>query len=126
VTRWEHQDLLDEMQARLDHSPDAMRLRRSSVEHPYGTIKSWMGATHFLTKGLDCVKTEMSLHVLAYNFRRLMKLLSMTAMLNAIRVYVGFLKVQKQLTAVFLRSSLNASRRRNGLPQGHLMLHNYA
>jgi hypothetical protein len=67
VTRWEHQDVLDEMQARLEQHPDAMRIRRSSVEHPYGTIKSWMGWTHFLTKGLARVKTEMSLHVLAYN-----------------------------------------------------------
>lgn len=50
VTRWEHQDVLDEMQACLDENPDAMRIRRSSAEHPYGTIKAWMGATHFLTK----------------------------------------------------------------------------
>jgi hypothetical protein len=47
VTRWEHQDVLDEMQARLEQNPDAMRIRRSTVEHPYGTIKAWMGATHF-------------------------------------------------------------------------------
>jgi hypothetical protein len=78
------------MQARLDDNPDAMRLRRSSVEHPYGTIKSWMGATHFLTKGLECVKAEMSLHVLAYNFRRLLKLLGMKTMLSAIRAYACF------------------------------------
>jgi transposase len=124
VTRWEHQDLLDDMQARLDDNPDAMRLRRSSVEHPYGTIKLWMGATHFLTKGLECVKTEMSLHVLAYNFRRLMKLLGMKAMLSAIRVYARFLKVQKLLTAVFLQASLNVSSRGNGRLQVHLVLHN--
>jgi hypothetical protein len=85
-----------------------------------------MGATHFLTKGLECVKTEMSLHVLAYNFRRLMKLLGMGAMLSAIRAYAGFLKVQKLLTAVFLRASLKVPRRGNGLPQGHLVLHNCA
>jgi len=64
------------MQVRLDDNPDAMRLRRSSVEHPYGTIKSWMGATHFLTKGLECVRTEMSLHVLAYNFRAYARILA--------------------------------------------------
>ena len=90
VTRWEHQDVLDDMQARLDDNPDAMRLRRSSVEHPYGTIKSWMGATHFLMKGLGCVKTEMSLHVLAYNFRRLMAILGVDSMMNAIRAYARF------------------------------------
>jgi transposase len=98
VTRWEHQDVLDDMQARLDANPDAMRLRRSSVEHPYGTIKSWMGATHFLTKGLERVKTEMSLHVLAYNFRRLMAILGIESMMNAIRAYARFLEA----LAVFL------------------------
>jgi hypothetical protein len=92
VTRWEHQDVLDDMQARLDQNPDAMRIRRSSVEHPYGTIKSWMGATHFLSKGLERVKTEMSLHVLAYNFRRLMAILGKPGMVAAIRAYARFLK----------------------------------
>jgi transposase len=126
VTRWEHQNLLDEMQARLDANPDAMRLRRSSVEHPFGTLKSWMGATHFLTKGLECVKTEMSLHVLAYNFRRLMKLLGMPAMLNAIRAYARFLAAWNLLTSIFSRASLKISRRENGLPHGYIQLHNYA
>jgi transposase len=94
VTRWEHQDVLDEMQARLEQTPDAMRIRRSTVEHPYATIKAWMGATHFLTKGLEHVKAEMSLHVLAYNFRRLMSLLGMQGMLAAIRAYAHFLTLQ--------------------------------
>ena len=124
VTRWEHQDLLDDMQARLDDNPDAMRLRRSSVEHPYGTIKTWMGATHFLTKGLECVKAEMSLHVLAYNFRRLLKLLGMKAMLSAIRTYACFLKVRKLLSAIFFRASLNLLNREQARLQDHLMLHN--
>jgi len=91
VSRWEHQDVLDEMQTRLEGNPDAMRIRRSSVEHPYGTIKSWMGATHFLTRGLECVATEMSLHVLAYNFRRLIAVLGVAGMLAAIRAYARFL-----------------------------------
>ena len=103
-----------------------MRLRRSSVEHPFGTLKSWMGATHFLTKGLDFVKTEMSLHVLAYNFRRLMKLLGMPAMLNAIRAYARFLAAWNLLTSIFSRASLKISRRENGLPHGYIQLHNYA
>lgn len=55
------------MQKRLDKPPEAMRVRRQTVEHPFGTLKSWMGYTHFLTKTLDRVSTEMSLHVLAYN-----------------------------------------------------------
>ena len=53
------------MQVRLDHAPEMMRIRRQTVEHPFGTIKAWMGATHFLTRTLGRVSTEMSLHVLA-------------------------------------------------------------
>lgn len=84
ITRWEHQDVLDDMQARLDRAPDAMRVRRSTVEHPFGTIKAWMGATHFLTKGLERVRTEMSLHILAYNLKRLIALLGITAVMKAV------------------------------------------
>jgi len=102
VTRWEHQDVLDEMQARLEQTPDAMRIRRSTVEHPYGTIKAWMGATHFLTKGLERVKAEMSLHVLAYNFRRLMAILGIQGMLAAIRAYAHILTLQVLLEAFSL------------------------
>lgn len=102
VTRWEHQDVLDEMQTRLDNHPDAMRIRRSSVEHPYGTIKAWMGATHFLTRGLERVKAEMSLHVLAYNFRRLLALLGMESMMSAIRAYARSLQRYAALWNVIL------------------------
>ena len=83
VTRWEHEEVLDAMQNRLDQTPDAMRIRRQTVEHPYGTIKSWMGATHFLTKTLDRVSTEMSLHILAYNLKRVMKILGTEALMEA-------------------------------------------
>ena len=75
ITRWEHEEVLEAMQERLDWKPETARLRRQTVEHPFGTIKSWMGATHFLTKTLGRVRTEMSLHVLAYNLKRLMSLL---------------------------------------------------
>jgi len=92
ITRWEHQDVLEDMQARLEQTPDAMRVRRSTVEHPYATIKAWMGATHFLTRGLERVKAEMSLHVLAYNFSRLLRLLGTTSMMAAIRAYARFLR----------------------------------
>ena len=61
-----------------------MRLRRQTVEHPFGTLKAWMGYTHFLTKTLPNVRTEMSLHVLAYNLKRVMSLLGVTALLEAI------------------------------------------
>lgn len=85
VTRWEHEAVLDAMQTRLDQAPDAMRIRRQTVEHPFGTIKAWMGATHFLTKTLDRVSTEMSLHVLAYNLKRMMAILGAGALMEAMR-----------------------------------------
>ena len=62
--------MLDDMQRRLNRTPQAGRLRRQTVEHPFGTLKAWIGATHFLTKTLPRVRTEMSLHVLAYNLKR--------------------------------------------------------
>ena len=67
--------MLEAMQSRLDQAPEMMRIRRQTVEHPFGTLKSWMGATHFLTKTLDRVSTEMSLHVLAYNLKRVLNVL---------------------------------------------------
>jgi len=82
VTRWEHESVLEAMQFRLDHAPESMRIRRQTVEHPFGTIKSWMGSTHFLTKTLDRVSTEMSLHVLAYNLKRVIKLLGTPALME--------------------------------------------
>ena len=114
ITRWEHQDVLDEMQARLEQTPDAMRIRRSTVEHPYATIKAWMGATHFLTKGLERVKAEMSLHVLAYNFRRLMSLLGMQEMLAAIRAYARFPMPQRLLKTLFLLTLSKILKRHSG------------
>jgi transposase len=85
VSRWEHEDIIDAMQTRLDQAPDSMRIRRQTVEHPFGTLKAWMGATHFLTKQLKNVSTEMSLHVLAYNMKRVMNIMEPTAMMEAIR-----------------------------------------
>ena len=85
VKRWENEGLLDAMQSRLDHAPDAMRIRRETVEHPFGTIKSWMGATHFLTRTLDRVSTEMSLHVLAYNLKRMMRIMGISELMQAMR-----------------------------------------
>lgn len=85
VSRWEHEAVLDSAQARLDQSPEMMRIRRQTVEHPFGTLKSWMGATHFLTRTLDRVSTEMSLHVLAYNFKRVLNLLGNDALMSAMK-----------------------------------------
>ena len=74
VSRWVHADVLDRAQARLDRRPNLMQIRRSTAEHPFGTIKSWMGATHFQTKTIPKVSTEMSLQVLAYNMKRAINL----------------------------------------------------
>jgi hypothetical protein len=65
IKRWEHEGVLEAMQQRLDHASEKMAVRRQTAEHPFGTIKAWMGSTHFLTKTLRRVSTEMSLHVLA-------------------------------------------------------------
>ena len=83
ITRWEHEAVLEAMEARLDRDPDKMRQRRETVEHPFGTIKAWMGATHFLMKRLARVSTEMSLHVLAYNLKRVMKIIGIGPLIAA-------------------------------------------
>ena len=85
IRRWEHEATLDRMQARLDRMPEAGRLRRQTVEHAFGTLKSWMGATHFLTKTLPKVRTELSLHVLAYNLKRVFQMLGVQPLIAAIR-----------------------------------------
>jgi transposase len=85
ITRWQHESVLETMQERLDRKPDAMRVRRRTVEHPFGTLKMWMGATHFLTKTLPRVSAEMSLHVLAYNMKRVMQILGIGETLRVLR-----------------------------------------
>lgn len=85
VSRWEHEATLERMQRRLDMRPEAMRIRRQTVEHPFGTIKYWMGARHFLTRTLDRVSTEMSLHVLAYNMKRVMQIMGVKGMIAAMQ-----------------------------------------
>ena len=85
IKRWEHEGVLDTMQQRLDQAPEKMEVRRETVEHPFGTIKAWMGSTHFLTKTLPKVRTEMSLHVLAYNLKRVMKILGVVPLMEAIQ-----------------------------------------
>jgi len=84
IARWEHEALLEAMQDRLDHHPQIMRLRRETVEHPFGTLKLWMGAAHFLTRTLQRVRTEMSLHVLAYNLKRVMRILGVGQLMQAL------------------------------------------
>jgi transposase len=84
IRRWKHEAVLDAMQERLDRQPEMMRIRRQTVEHPFATLKAWMGATHFLTKTLKCVRTETSLHVLAYNLKRVMKILGIEELIRAL------------------------------------------
>ena len=84
VKRWEHEAVLEAAQARLDHEPGKLRLRRQTVAHPFGTLKTWMGHWHFLTRTLPRVSTEISLHVLAYNMKRVMKSLGVGALVDAV------------------------------------------
>jgi hypothetical protein len=86
IRRWKHEAVLEAMQERLDRQPEMMRVRRQTVEHPFATIKHWMGWTHFLTKTLARVRTEMSLHVLAYNLKRVMSILSIGELMRVMRL----------------------------------------
>jgi hypothetical protein len=76
---------MERVEARLARNPDMMTIRRSTVEHPFGTLKAWMGSTHFLTKTLDRVSTEMSLHVLTYNLKRMMNIFGIRPLIEAIQ-----------------------------------------
>lgn len=86
ITRWEHEEVLEAMQRRLDRNLHAMTLRRRTVEHVFGTLKHWMGSTHFLTRGLKNVSTEMSLQVLAYNMKRVIQILGMDVTMKVMKV----------------------------------------
>ncbi|KST60417.1 transposase [Methylobacterium sp. GXS13] len=85
VKRWVHAGVLDAMQARLDRMPDAMKIRRQTVEHPFGTLKAWMGATHLLTRISAKLRTEMSLQVLAYNMKRMIQIFGVGSLMAALR-----------------------------------------
>jgi transposase len=73
VTRWAQKTTVEEVLAQFDHASEEMRIRQHAVEHPFGTIKAWMGVTHFLTRIIKRVDTEMGLHVLPYNMKRVIK-----------------------------------------------------
>jgi transposase len=85
VSRWEHEEVVEALQVRLDKKPEVMRIRRQTVEHPFGTIKHWMGSQHFKTKTLKRVSTEMSLHVLAYNLKRAISLFGVEGLMLKIQ-----------------------------------------
>lgn len=84
IRRWEHEAVLEEMQNRLSKSPEMKRVRKRTVEHPFGTLKQWMGATHFLTRELAGVSAGMSLNVLAYNLKRVMKIMGTNGLMKAL------------------------------------------
>ena len=86
ISRWEHEAVLEQVQRRLDSQPQAMTVRRRTVEHVFGTLKHWMGSTHFLTRTLAKVSTEMSLHVLAYNLKRVLQILGFAKTMKAMRL----------------------------------------
>lgn len=85
IKRWEHEGVIDDMLKRLDELPEAMTIRRRTVEHPFGTLKSWMGPCHLLTKGLEKVRTEISLSVLAYNLKRMISMMGVKPLIAAIK-----------------------------------------
>lgn len=85
IKRWEHEEVIDAMQARLDRWPEAMRVRRRTVEHVFGTLKDWMGRSHFKTRTLKHVGTEASLHILAYNIKRAIALLGTKKLMAAMQ-----------------------------------------
>jgi hypothetical protein len=85
MRRWIHEHDIEVMQAKLDAAPETTVLRKQTVEHPFGTIKMWMGATHFLMKRKHNVSTEISLHILAYNFKRMMKIVGTTKLISMLR-----------------------------------------
>ena len=84
ITRWEHEHVLERMQMLLDARPEAAIARRQTVEHVFGTLKSWLGTTPLLTKTLPKVKTEISLAILAYNMKRMIKIMGTDGMVRAI------------------------------------------
>ena len=86
ISRWEHEEVLEAVQRRLENSPESMTVRRRTVEHVFGTLKSWMGYTHFLTRRLPHVGAEMSLNVLAYNFKRVLSILGFEEMMRAMKL----------------------------------------
>lgn len=85
IARWEHEHLIDAMQKRLDRMPSMARIRRRTVEHPLATLKARMGATHFLTRTLPHVSTEMSLHVLPYNLTRALSIFETKQLMKMVR-----------------------------------------
>jgi transposase len=110
VTRWEHEGVLDQAKKRLALEPEKMRIRAQTVEHPFGTLKHWMGATHFQMTRLEHVSTEMSLHVLAYNMKRVINIIGVKALIEAIEALIlRFRRLLQLNSAVWGYSGLHCS-----------------
>ncbi|MFT7548355.1 MAG: transposase [Candidatus Azotimanducaceae bacterium] len=86
ISLWEHESIIDDLSERMLENPEMMKVRKQTIEHPFGTIKQWMGATHFQMRRLKNVKTEMSLHILAYNIKRVINILGIKALMAEISV----------------------------------------
>jgi hypothetical protein len=84
ITRWEDEDVLERRQHRLENHPEMMRKRKAMVEHPFGTIKRWMEQGYVLMRGKQKVSTEMSLSILAYNINRVLNILGVKTMIEAL------------------------------------------
>lgn len=102
VTRWEHEDILDQVEKRLAREPEKMRIRAQTVEHPFGTLKHWMGATHFQMTRLKHVSTEMSMHVLAYNLTRVINILGTKALIKSIEALILHIRYRLRLNRPIL------------------------
>jgi hypothetical protein len=89
VRRWEHEAVLERVQRRLDKQPDTMLVRKTTIEHVFGTLKHWMGWTHFWTRSIENVSTEFSLSVLAYNLKRVMAILGIARTMKAMKLAGG-------------------------------------
>ncbi|NNE64300.1 MAG: IS1182 family transposase [Gammaproteobacteria bacterium] len=85
ISRWEHEAILDRLEDRMEREPDMMKVRRCTVEHPFGTVKHWMGSTHFQMKTINRVSAEMSLHVLGYNLKRVINILGTRQLMEAMQ-----------------------------------------
>ena len=85
IARWEHEAVVDAAQRRLDQNPWVSKIRRPTVEHPFATLKAWMGSSHFLTRTLPRFSTEMSLHGLAYNMKRMLQMFGTHPLMQMIR-----------------------------------------
>ena len=90
ISRWEREDVLERVQQRLEDNPDKMATRRETAEHLFGTIKAWMGATHFKMRTLKRVATEMALHVLAYNMKRVIAIIGTPMLIKAITAFLSW------------------------------------